>query len=264
MNATIGHRIKDLRKVKKLSQVDFSSMLGIDNSQLSKIEQGKLMPTLHQVIEISSKFDISLDVLVKGEAAVSEGVHESGIVYDTRTIPPVVDIVPSGSANVIVLQAKSAASDFTLALTDPVYYGKGSNYETISLPQLQYRKGPFFATEIEGDSMHSTLTHGELLVGHPIPAVEFIGGYIHTLYHNIHGLITKRMHWIDKECGHLLLTCDNEDIDDQEAHISELSPYILRAICSVNFNLRNWNNDVRRELRDIRKDVRYIKQTLNL
>ncbi|AJW62999.1 HTH-type transcriptional regulator ImmR [Elizabethkingia miricola] len=61
MNECIGLRIKELRKEKKLTQVEFSNEIGIDNSQLSKIEQGKIMPTLIQLMEIASKFNISLD-----------------------------------------------------------------------------------------------------------------------------------------------------------------------------------------------------------
>ncbi|MCL1664076.1 helix-turn-helix transcriptional regulator [Elizabethkingia ursingii] len=61
MNEGIGLRIKELRKEKKLTQVEFSNEIGIDNSQLSKIEQGKIMPTLIQLMEIASKFNISLD-----------------------------------------------------------------------------------------------------------------------------------------------------------------------------------------------------------
>lgn len=59
----IGLNIKELRKERKLTQLEFSTRIGIDNSQLSKIEQGKLMPTLNQLMEISSIFNISLDWL---------------------------------------------------------------------------------------------------------------------------------------------------------------------------------------------------------
>lgn len=67
MNDTIGLRIKELRKENKLTQLEFSSKISIDNSQLSKIEQGKLMPTLNQLVEISSIFDISLDYLINNK-----------------------------------------------------------------------------------------------------------------------------------------------------------------------------------------------------
>lgn len=65
-------KIKELRKLKKLNQKEFSDRIGIDNSQLSKIEQGKLNPTLAQLLEISSIFDVSLDWLVGKESEVKQ------------------------------------------------------------------------------------------------------------------------------------------------------------------------------------------------
>ena len=65
-------KIKELRKLKKLNQKEFSDRIGIDNSQLSKIEQGKLNPTLAQLLEIASIFDVSLDWLVGKESEVKQ------------------------------------------------------------------------------------------------------------------------------------------------------------------------------------------------
>lgn len=262
----IGTRIKHSRTLKGFSQKDFAALVNIDGSQFSKIESNKLLPTLLQVVEIGSKLDQSLDYLILGNepTEILPSVREARSHYDHKTVPPVIDIVPTGTANVIILPVKSAASDFTRALTDPIFYKEGFKYETMCLPQLQYRKGPFFATEIEGDSMHSTLTHGQHLVGSPIPTIDFVGGYIYTFYHSLHGLITKRLHWIDKAAGLLMMTCDNQDIDDQEIFLGDMSPYMLKGICAVNFNLRNWNNDVRREIRDLRNDVKQIKTTLKM
>ncbi len=63
----IGLKIKELRKCKNLSQIQFSAIIGIDNSQLSKIERGNLQPTITQLMEISSKFNVSIDSLLSNE-----------------------------------------------------------------------------------------------------------------------------------------------------------------------------------------------------
>ena len=72
----IGLNIKELRKERKLTQLEFSTRIGIDNSQLSKIEQGKLMPTLNQLMEISSIFNISLDWLTGKGPMLKESTPE--------------------------------------------------------------------------------------------------------------------------------------------------------------------------------------------
>lgn len=62
----INLRIKEVRQTNKMNKKEFSSFLKIDNSQYSKIELGKLMPTVSQLVEISSKFNVSLDWLITG------------------------------------------------------------------------------------------------------------------------------------------------------------------------------------------------------
>ncbi|MDR2130990.1 MAG: helix-turn-helix domain-containing protein [Odoribacteraceae bacterium] len=64
-------RIKELRKSQSLSGKEFSREIGIDNSQYSKIESGKLTPTIQQLMVISSKFNISIDWLLTGKGKVS-------------------------------------------------------------------------------------------------------------------------------------------------------------------------------------------------
>ncbi|QDP85229.1 helix-turn-helix transcriptional regulator [Chryseobacterium sp. SNU WT5] len=60
----IGSRIKEAREAINLSQKDLAEKLGMDPSQFSKIERGKLMPTLLQAIELGKILSKSLDWLV--------------------------------------------------------------------------------------------------------------------------------------------------------------------------------------------------------
>lgn len=63
----IGKRIKEAREFKGLKSKDFAAILKIDSSQYSKIENGKLLPTLTQVIEIGNQLEMSLDWLILGK-----------------------------------------------------------------------------------------------------------------------------------------------------------------------------------------------------
>lgn len=60
----IGSRIKEAREAINLSQKELAEKLGMDPSQFSKIERGKLMPTLLQAIDIGKILSKSLDWLV--------------------------------------------------------------------------------------------------------------------------------------------------------------------------------------------------------
>lgn len=42
-----------------------------------------------------------------------------------------------------------------------------------------------------------------------------------------------------------------------------VSPYFLKGICSVNFNLRNWNSDVRIDIRNLQKEMKYLRKKIS-
>lgn len=64
---SISLRIKELIIAKKLSQKDLAAVLMIDTSQFSKIVNGKLQPTLSQLMELASFLKVSLDWLCFGK-----------------------------------------------------------------------------------------------------------------------------------------------------------------------------------------------------
>lgn len=68
----IGERIKEAREAKKLSQKELAEIVGVDPSQFSKIEKGKVMPTLIQTIDIAKTLDQSLDWLVGHQVVLED------------------------------------------------------------------------------------------------------------------------------------------------------------------------------------------------
>lgn len=80
----IASRIKVVRLAKKLSSKDFANKIGVDNSQFSKIEHGKLAPTLQQIMDISSIFGVSSDWLLfeKGEFKRTIGTQNDADIAD--------------------------------------------------------------------------------------------------------------------------------------------------------------------------------------
>lgn len=72
---SISLRIKELRKKNNISQKEFAASIGIDDSQLSKIERGILQPTINQIMEISSIYQTSTDWLLLGNKSESKTVN---------------------------------------------------------------------------------------------------------------------------------------------------------------------------------------------
>jgi transcriptional regulator with XRE-family HTH domain len=74
-------RIRELRKSIGLTGKEFSRTIGVDNSQYSKIESGKLTPTIQQLVEIFSHYNVSVDWLLTGEGkmlrAQEDAIHQA-------------------------------------------------------------------------------------------------------------------------------------------------------------------------------------------
>lgn len=73
-------RIKQLRERGKLTQKAVSILINVDSSQYSKIELGKLQPTLSQLMEISSHFKVSMDWLCFGKEFVEINENTNDII----------------------------------------------------------------------------------------------------------------------------------------------------------------------------------------
>ncbi len=65
--STIGERIRKIRKLNELNQVEFSSMIGVSQGTLSELEQDRYKPTIDTLMQIRNRFDSDLLWLVYGE-----------------------------------------------------------------------------------------------------------------------------------------------------------------------------------------------------
>jgi transcriptional regulator with XRE-family HTH domain len=61
----IGARVRALRGT--LLQDEFAPKIGISQGQLSKIESGKIAPTLEVLVRLANRFEKSLDWIVTGQ-----------------------------------------------------------------------------------------------------------------------------------------------------------------------------------------------------
>jgi transcriptional regulator with XRE-family HTH domain len=60
----IGARVRELRGV--MLQEELAVYLGISQGQLSKIERGRMAPTVETLLRLSEKFEKSVDWILRG------------------------------------------------------------------------------------------------------------------------------------------------------------------------------------------------------
>ena len=72
-NNEFGSKVKELRKMRMLSQKDVAEYLNVTPTQISDIENGKTAPSFQRAIMLATLFEISLDYLA--------GISERGYRY---------------------------------------------------------------------------------------------------------------------------------------------------------------------------------------
>ena len=81
----IGKRVKEIRKMRKMSQMLLAEKSEISDAYLSYIECGKKKPSLDVIIKIAESLNTSVDSLLEGHQNISTGSYEkelSGIMED--------------------------------------------------------------------------------------------------------------------------------------------------------------------------------------
>ncbi|MNW32993.1 Antitoxin PezA [compost metagenome] len=75
----IGEKIKAFRKLHNLSQVEFSTALGISQGNLSEIEKGNSKPSADTLIALRTKYGFDLNwLLVEGIQKSSDQLRPKG------------------------------------------------------------------------------------------------------------------------------------------------------------------------------------------
>ncbi len=72
----LGKKIVKIRKDNKMSQEDFAEQFDVTRQTISSWENSKSYPDIETLIRISNKFDISLDILLKEDRNMVEGIDK--------------------------------------------------------------------------------------------------------------------------------------------------------------------------------------------
>ena len=72
----LGNKILKIRKDNKMSQEQFSEILNVTRQTVSNWENGKNYPDIETLIMISDKFNVSLDILLKGDKEMIKDINK--------------------------------------------------------------------------------------------------------------------------------------------------------------------------------------------
>lgn len=83
----VGRKIRQLRKERKLTQVELSARLGIQQSDLSRMEQGEYRVSLDTLLRILAEFKMSIGEFFGEVAQESITPRDMQLVQDFNALP---------------------------------------------------------------------------------------------------------------------------------------------------------------------------------
>lgn len=192
-----------------MTSKDFSSSIKVDNSQYSKIEQGKLMPTINTLMEIYSIYGVSIDWLLtgKGEMEIVEKKETQKTIEETRPRIPI---------NAAAGSLSNALDGITIDKTEQIPIIKAfSKYD--------------FTIFARGNSMEPEFYSGDELACLYLKATDFIQWGRYHVLDTMQGVLVKRIY---EEGNYIICKSDNLDYyKDFKIHKSEIYNIALVVGC---------------------------------
>ncbi len=145
--ATLGERLKQLRKEKGLTQRKLAEILNLDDSSISMYERGKTSPPDDIKIKLANFFGVSVDYLL----GISNNRDK-----DT-SLPKSIDTVPVGKLLQIPIIGTIKAGPGGIA------YEELLGYEMVDAELFKGCENCFFL-RVKGNSMEPLLLEGDLVL----------------------------------------------------------------------------------------------------
>lgn len=141
----IGHRIKQLRKSAKLSQVEFARRLSVTQSSISRYESLAGEPDTAFLAKLCERFHVNLNWLLTGEGEMYQQLVEidASLLDDMITLPIVAEI--------------AAGEPVEALLDEPLGH--------MSIPKrLLHFPPPYFVFSVKGRSMEPLVMNRDIVV----------------------------------------------------------------------------------------------------
>lgn len=257
---TENERIKILRLELKYSQGDFATELGIKQGSYSDIERGRTTISSTVMRAIQQKWGVSPNWLLLGKGPKFLAdidlnlVMEDSVPYNTGVT--ITDT--TGNSLIPVINIKAAAG-LPTNFERPTFY---KNLPTISMPMQQYRKGNWALIQASGDSMETTISHGQWMMCQRIYEQSDIkDGNVYVILLQS-GPVVKRVLNRVKQRGTLVLQSDNPAYNMTEVNASEDVLQLWRVEMVWNFDLHNRNLDLINEVTKIKEELYLLKKSI--
>jgi transcriptional regulator with XRE-family HTH domain len=223
----VNKNLKHLRLKHELTQKQFAEKLGLKQSVIGAYEEERAMPPLAVLLEISSLYKVSMDVLTRKDLSRTPENEWRSSPAEKEILAITVD--STGKENVELVSQKASAG-YMSGYQDPEFI---ADLPKISMPVLPRNK-TYRAFEIQGDSM-LPIQPGSILFGEYQENMDSIkSGKPYILVTQQEGIVFKRVFRFDDDNEKLLLVSDNRQYEPYAIAASDvLEIWSVRAYYST-------------------------------
>ena len=221
----ISQNIRHLRKLRKLTQDEFSKKLNITKSRIGSYEEGRSEPSIEMLMDLSLFFNLPVDVLVKNDLSYATDPSFIEIGNQRVLFPIIIDVDNDDLIEVVPIKASAG---YLLGYNDPEYIEQLQKIKLPFLPTGKHRAFP-----IKGDSM-LPMKDGAYVVAKFIEDFNDIkNGSSYVIVTANDGMTYKRVYDKVEEKGSILLSPDNTSYQSYHVPIKEVLE-LWEFTCSIN------------------------------
>lgn len=218
---TVNQRIKILREKNNLTQLAFAEAIGISRANLAQVETGKQLPTLSQIMEIVTIFNVSYEYLLHGREITLQK-SSSNIAKEPPLVYGVVhredDVVHRKYIPLIPIDAVAGL------IGDNATIREQDIKERYVIPDFQEVD---FMVRVKGSSMYPKYNSGDIVACRLLRESAFIQwGKVYVLDTIEQGALVKRIRK-GPSPEVLLAVSDNESYEPFEIPRSEVRALAL-------------------------------------
>ena len=98
----IGNQISNIRKEHQLTQEEFGRLFHVTRQTVSNWENRKSFPDLQMLVDISNRFDISLDTLLKGDSRMIKEMDKERVMGMIKHEQSITDFFTGAGTGIVV------------------------------------------------------------------------------------------------------------------------------------------------------------------
>lgn len=220
--------IRFLRKQKGMTQGQLADELSIKRSLIGAYEEGRAVPKLLVIQQMSLLFGLSIDQLLTIDLANEKGGMPKS---NLKVLATVVDA--NNEERISIVPVKASAG-YLNGLADPEYVAELSHF---AMPVAELSGGKSYRVfQIKGDSM-LPIPPGSYIFCDYVEALNGIrDGKPYIVITADEGVVYKRVFNHIDEDGTLLLKSDNDEYEPYSLHVQEVME-LWQAIGFLTFDL---------------------------